>query len=64
MRTENEQDELCPSMYSFHSCPEEKNKLLSTLAEHGIETTVDRNSKKARIRDWIESSVITEEDEV
>ncbi|KAL5286330.1 hypothetical protein ACFFRR_007767 [Megaselia abdita] len=60
---EYETDELCPSMYSFHSSPDEKNRLLYTLAEHGIETTVDRVSKKNRIRDWIESSVITEEDE-
>uniref|UniRef100_A0A1B0CTW3 Protein kinase domain-containing protein n=2 Tax=Lutzomyia longipalpis TaxID=7200 RepID=A0A1B0CTW3_LUTLO len=59
----NEPDELCPSMYSFHSSPEEKNKLLYALAEAGIETTVDRVAKKARIRDWIQSSVITEEDE-
>lgn len=60
---ENEPDELCPSMYSFHSSPEEKNKLLYDLAQVGIETTVDRVAKKARIRDWIETSVITEEDE-
>lgn len=60
----DEPDELCPSMYSFHSNPEEKNRLLATLAEYGIETTVDRSAKKARIRDWIQASVITEEDEV
>lgn len=60
---ENEPDELCPSMYSFHSSPEEKNRLLYDLAQAGIETTVDRVAKKARIRDWIETSVITEEDE-
>lgn len=58
-----EPDELCPSMYSFHSSVEEKNKLLYTLAEAGIETTVDRVAKKNRIRDWIQSSVIMEEDE-
>lgn len=51
-------------MYSFHSSVEEKNKLLSTLAQHGIETTVNRVEKKQRIRDWIQSSVIAEEDEV
>lgn len=51
-------------MYSFHSSPDEKNKLLSTLAQHGIETTVDRSAKKQRIRDWIQSSVIAEEEEV
>lgn len=60
---ENEPDELCPSMYSFHSSPEEKDKLLYDLAKAGIETTVDRTAKKARIRDWIETSVIAEEDE-
>lgn len=58
-----EADELCPSMYSFHSSPEEKNRLLSSLAEYGIETTVDRTAKKVRIRDWIQSSVITEDNE-
>lgn len=51
-------------MYSFHSNLEEKTKLLSTLAQHGIEVVVDRVAKKNRIREWIQSSVITEEDEV
>ncbi|XP_055527510.1 serine/threonine-protein kinase meng-po [Wyeomyia smithii] len=60
---DNEPDELCPSMYSFHSSVEEKNRLLSTLAQCGIETTVDRIEKKNRIRDWIQSSVIVEEEE-
>lgn len=50
----NEPDELCASMYSFHSSPEEKNKLLYALTQHGIETTVDRIAKKKRIRDWIQ----------
>ncbi|PSN56873.1 hypothetical protein C0J52_00658 [Blattella germanica] len=53
-------DGLCPSMYSFHSSVEEKNQLLFTLTQYGIETTVDRSAKKDRIRDWIQSSVITE----
>lgn len=61
--TVNEPDELCASMYSFHSSPEEKNKLLYALAQHGIETTVDRAAKKKRIRDWIQESVIQEDDE-
>ncbi|XP_064542679.1 serine/threonine-protein kinase SIK2 isoform X1 [Drosophila montana] len=60
---EYETDELCPSMYSFHSSPDEKNRLLYTLADCGIETNVDRLQKKNRIKDWIESSIITEEDE-
>lgn len=59
----NEPDELCASMYSFHSSPEEKNKILFALAQHGIETTVDRVAKKKRIRDWIQESVIQEDDE-
>jgi serine/threonine-protein kinase SBK len=57
----NPEDEgLCPSMYSFHSSAEEKNRLLLTLTQYGIETTVDRSAKKDRIRDWIQASVITE----
>lgn len=59
----DERDELCPSMYSFHSSLEEKNQLLFTLTQYGIETTVDRSRKKDRIREWIESSAITEETE-
>lgn len=47
-------------MYSFHSSVEEKNQLLFTLTQYGIETTVDRSAKKDRIRDWIQASVITE----
>lgn len=47
-------------MYSFHSSAEEKNRLLLTLTQYGIETTVDRSAKKDRIRDWIQASVITE----
>lgn len=50
-------------MYSFHSSPEEKNKLLYTLTQHGIDTTVDRVAKKKRIRDWIQESIIDEEDD-
>lgn len=64
LRIEYEPDELNPSMYSFHSNVEEKNRLLHSLAQQGIETVVDRVAKKNRIKDWIQSSVITEEDEV
>ncbi|XP_032681849.1 serine/threonine-protein kinase par-1 isoform X2 [Odontomachus brunneus] len=59
----DERDELCPSMYSFHSSLEEKNQLLHTLTTYGIETTVDRSKKKDRIREWIQSSAIVEENE-
>ncbi|XP_026762481.1 serine/threonine-protein kinase meng-po-like [Galleria mellonella] len=56
-------DELCPSMYSFHSDPNEKNILLKHFRDNGIETTVDRQVKKQRIREWIQNSVIEEVDE-
>lgn len=56
-------DELCPSMYSFHSDPNEKNILLKHFRDNGIETTVDRQAKKQRIREWIQNSVIEEADE-
>lgn len=56
-------DELCPSMYSFHSDPNEKNILLKHFLDNGIETTIDRQAKKQRIRDWIQNSVIEEADE-
>ncbi|XP_015110862.1 serine/threonine-protein kinase meng-po isoform X2 [Diachasma alloeum] len=59
----DERDELCPSMYSFHSSLEEKNQLLYTLTRYGIETTVDRAKKKDRIREWIQASAIAEENE-
>lgn len=61
---EYEPDELNPSLYSFHSNIDEKNKLLYTFSQQGIETVVDRVAKKNRIKDWIQSSVITEEDEM
>lgn len=54
---------LCPSMYSYHSSPEEKNKLLHSLTQYGLETTVDRHAKKDRIREWIENSTIIEEED-
>lgn len=50
-------------MYSFHSSIEEKNKLLHVLTEYGVETTVDRSAKKVRIQQWIQNSVIREDDE-
>lgn len=62
--SEYEPDELNPSLYSFHSNIDEKNKLLYTFSQQGIETVVDRVAKKNRIKDWIQSSVITEEDEM
>lgn len=60
----SEEEGLCPSMYSFHSSAEEKDKLLHSLKQYGLETTVDRVAKKNRIKDWIESSIIEEEDEI
>ncbi|XP_014362217.2 serine/threonine-protein kinase meng-po [Papilio machaon] len=56
-------DELCPSMYSFHSDPNEKNILLRHFRDSGVEVIVDRQAKKQRIREWIQNSVIEEADE-
>ncbi|CAK1586410.1 unnamed protein product [Parnassius mnemosyne] len=56
-------DELCPSMYSYHSDPNEKNILLKHFRDNGVETVVDRQAKKQRIREWIQNSVIEEADE-
>lgn len=61
--SKEEDDALCPSMYSYHSSVEEKNQLLRMLRQYGIETTVDRSAKKVRIQQWIQSSVIPEENE-
>lgn len=60
---EYEPDELNPSLYSFHSDVDEKNKLLYSFSQQGIETVVDRVAKKNRIKDWIQSSIIIEEEE-
>ena len=38
---------------SVHSNLCEKNNLLYTLLQHGVETTVDRSSKNNRIMKWI-----------
>jgi len=60
-----DEDELSTnmSMLSFHSSLTDKNKLLGTLTRFGVETTVDRNAKKDRIKEWIATSTIDEEAE-
>ena len=40
-------------LQSVHSNLCEKNSLLYTLLQHGVETTVDRSSKNNRIIKWI-----------
>lgn len=50
------------SSLSFHSSLTDKNHLLSTLTRFGVETTVDRNLKKDRIKEWIVTSTIEEEE--
>lgn len=37
--------------------------MLKHFRDNGIETTVDRQAKKQRIREWIQNSVIEEADE-
>ena len=57
-------------MQSVHSNLCEKNNLLYTLLQHGVETTVDRSSKNNRIMKWIKQgaertlSVVAAEDEM
>ncbi len=51
------------SMLSFHSSLTDKNRLLGTLTRFGVETTVDRNLKKDRIKEWVATSTIEEEGE-
>jgi len=55
-RSDLHQQSTNQSILSAHSCVEEKNQILRTLTQYGIETTVDRTAKKERIRDWIQSS--------
>lgn len=59
-----DEDELSTnmSMLSFHSSLTDKNRLLFTLTRYGVETTVDRDMKKDRIKEWIASSTIEEEE--
>lgn len=60
----NNEDDLSTnmSMLSFHSSLTDKNRLLFTLTRYGVETTVDRDLKKDRIKEWIASSTIEEEE--
>ena len=41
------------SFQSVHSNAVEKNRILYTLLQHGVETTVDRTQKNSRIINWI-----------
>ena len=52
---------LCYSSYSIHSSKLEKDMILHALKAHGIETTVDRAAKKRRINEWIERSLMNQE---
>ena len=57
-------------LQSVHSNLCEKNNLLYTLLQHGVETTVDRSSKNNRIMKWIKQgaertlSVVAAEEEM
>ena len=42
------------SFQSVHSNAVEKNRILFTLLQHGVETTVDRTQKNSRIINWIQ----------
>jgi len=49
------------SFQSVHSNAIEKNKMLYTLLQHGVETTVDRSLKNNRIISWIKQGAETVE---
>jgi hypothetical protein len=42
---------------SVHSNAMEKNRMLYTLLQHGVETTVDRRHKTHRIINWIKQVI-------
>ena len=44
------------SFQSVHSNAVEKNRILYTLLQHGVETTVDRSQKNSRIINWIQAA--------
>ena len=48
------------SFQSVHSNAIEKNKVLNTLLQHGVETTVDRSQKNSRIINWIQNGRTTD----
>ena len=48
------------SFQSVHSNAVEKNKVLNTLLQHGVETTVDRSQKNSRIMYWIQNGRTTD----
>lgn len=48
------------SFQSVHSNAVEKNKVLNTLLQHGVETTVDRSQKNSRIINWIQNGRTTD----
>ncbi|TRY77392.1 hypothetical protein TCAL_00140 [Tigriopus californicus] len=50
------------SFQSVHSNAVEKNKVLYTLLQHGVETTVDRSQKNSRIINWIQHGQAIQED--
>lgn len=51
------------SFQSVHSNAVEKNRVLYTLLQHGVETTVDRTQKNSRIIHWIQHGQTTDPQE-
>ena len=44
---------VCYSTWSVHSCPHQKNAVLGPLRALGLETVVDHDAKRQRLRDWV-----------
>ena len=51
------------SFQSVHSNAVEKNRILYTLLQHGVETTVDRTQKNSRIINWINQQTAEDDNE-
>ena len=44
---------VCYSTWSVHSCIQQKNAVLGPLRACGLETVVDHDAKRQRLRDWV-----------
>ncbi|XP_043208697.1 serine/threonine-protein kinase meng-po-like [Amphibalanus amphitrite] len=44
---------VCYSTWSVHSCQQQKNAVLAPLRALGLETVVDHDAKRQRLRDWV-----------
>lgn len=53
---------VCYSTWSVHSCVREKNLVLGSLRACGLETVVDRDAKRQRLREWVAMTAVSTEE--